>query len=275
MKQRMRDGRGGAESPVKALFLDYDGTISPLNVPISESVVPQDTMKVLSKIAEQIPVSVITTKDLYFIVKRTPFACAWSSLGGLEMKIGSAVNSESCLPQKVLYLTEALKYARNLSGDGLTIEEKQSSGGATLAFSVDWRSAENSEDVLRRAMKIFSFCKKLPIITIEYQRQPFFDVFACFINKGKALLKLKHKLDLHDGVLYMGDSTIDNPAFEAANFAIGVINEETPDGLACDYFVRFQDVAAFLRALLREGLLFSPHLTAIMLKTEAGMYNLT
>lgn len=268
MKQQKRDGRSSAEIPVKALFLDYDGTISRLNVSMSESMVPLETVNILKEIKEKIPVSVITTKDLSFIEKKTPFANAWSGLGGLETKIGNAVNSVLCPPEKMRYLNAGLKYAKNLSGNGFTVEEKRNSEGAIVAFSVDWRRVEKSRDAPRRATKIISYCETLPIFTIKYQRQPFFDVFACPINKGKALLKLKRKLGLWDGVLYMGDSTIDNTAFEAADVSVGVINEETPDDLSCDYFVRYEYVATFLRALFRRGLVFSPRLAAIIQKTH-------
>lgn len=274
MKRRKNNNlkRRNAEVLVKALFLDYDGTISPLNVSRSESMVPSENMKVLRQISRQIPVAVISTKDLSFVVKRTPFACAWSSLGGLEMKIGDAVTRASCLTKTTPYLIAALKYAEGLSGDGLIIEEKQDSEGATLAFSVDWRQAGNRRDAKERALKVISYCEALPVVTIKYEGQPFFDVFPCPVNKGKALSELKRKLGLRDGVLYMGDSVVDNAAFEAADVAVGVIHEETPDNLACDCFVRFEDVSAFLKTLLRGGFFFSPELPVILQKTEALEY---
>jgi len=65
---------------VGALFTDYDGTISPINVSRSESRVPPEIMFMLNRIRERIPVAVITTKSLEFVVAKTPFACAWSAL---------------------------------------------------------------------------------------------------------------------------------------------------------------------------------------------------
>jgi len=260
------------EVQVQALFLDYDGTISPLNVLRSESMVSPENMAVLHQISQQIPVAVITTKDLSFVTKRTPFAHAWSGLGGLEMKIGDVMTRASCLTKMPLYLLTALKYAKNLSGNDLIIEEKRDSKGNTVAFSVDWRQAKNSCEAEERALKIISYCETLPVVTIKYEGQPFFDVFPCPVNKGKALLKLKQKLGLRNGILYMGDSSVDNAAFEVADIAVGVIHEETPDNLVCDYFVNFEDVAAFLKGLLKNSFRFSLELPMILNRTRELQY---
>jgi hypothetical protein len=229
-------------------------------------------MAVLYQISRRIPVAVITTKDLAFVVRRTPFAHAWSGLGGLEMKIGDVTVKASCLRNMTPYLTIALKYAKRLSDDDLIIEEKRDSEGATVAFSVDWRQAKNGCVAEELALKIVSYCETLPVVTIRYEGQPFFDVFPCPINKGKALLELKQKLGLRNGILYMGDSSVDNAAFEAADIAVGVIHEETPDNLVCEYYVKFEDVTTFLQGLLKNSFRFSPKLSMILHRTQAFQY---
>jgi trehalose-6-phosphatase len=135
-----------AKLEVKAIFLDYDGTISPICAERSDSAVLPDNLILLKQIAQLIPVAVITTKDLPFVMPRTPFAHAWAGIAGLEIRIGKTLirnfHSKSNLPA----LGEVLKNAKHLSGHGLVIEEKLASDGATIAFSVDWRHAENNHD---------------------------------------------------------------------------------------------------------------------------------
>lgn len=220
----------------------------------------------LNRIKERIPVAVITTKSLEFVVARTPFACAWSALGGLETRIGGTTTRASCL-KTTRDLETALRYANSMSQGLFTVEEKRDSREEVVAFSVDWRFADNPEKAKDAATRVFSFCQTLPVVAVSHEGQPFFDVFPCAVNKGRALLYLKRKLGVQDNVMYMGDSAVDNPAFEAADIAVGVLHAETPINLACDYFVKFSEVADFLRHLSENSLYFDPSFPMIFRKT--------
>jgi trehalose-phosphatase len=248
---------------IRALFTDYDGTLSPINVPLLESRVPPKTMLVLNKIKDHIPVAVITTKSLEFVAARTPFACAWSALGGLETRIGKITSRASCL-KNIRDLATALQYAKSSSKGVLTVEEKRDSQGEVVAFSVDWRFADNADRAEKMAMMVLSFCESLPVATFRYKGQPFFDVFPCVVNKGEALLDLKQKLGVRDSVMYVGDSAADNPAFDLADVAVGVMHAETPKNLTCDYFVRFENVGGFFKCLLENDFLFYPNFPMIL-----------
>jgi len=250
---------------VGALFTDYDGTISPVNVSLLESRVPSKVMLMLNRIREYIPIAVITTKSLEFVVARTPFACAWSALGGLETRVGETTYGAPCL-KTTRNVATALRYVKSKSEGVLKVEEKRDSKGKVVAFSVDWRFADNPERAEKTAMRVLSFCESLPVVTLRYEEQPFFDVFPCVVNKGKAMLDLKQKLGVLNSVMYMGDSVVDNPAFKLAEVAVGVVHAETPKNLACEYFVRFEDLADFLRCLLENDFLFNPSFPMVVNK---------
>ena len=255
------------EVQVKALFLDYDGTLAPLNVPRSQSAVSPSKLSVLNRISRLIPIAVISTKDLEFLVKRTTFAYAWSGLGGLETKIGDVI-TRTYSEKQVFELTKALCYARCSCADvdGIIIEEKHDSEGTVVGFSFDWRQAENQREARIQASHVRSNCESLALATIRCDQQPFFDVFLCPIDKGKALLEIKQKLGLIDGILYLGDSTVDNSAFQVADIAIGVISDGARNNLICKYFVDFEDLPAFLEDLFKHNFRFNAGLSKISLK---------
>ncbi len=67
---------------------------------------------------------------------------------------------------------------------------------------------------------------------------------------------MKGSFDLINGVMYMGDSKVDNPAFKVADIGIGVLHGESPSELDCDHYVKFEDVAGLLHHLLENNLVF-------------------
>jgi trehalose-phosphatase len=254
-----------SEVQVHAIFMDYDGTIAPLNVARSQSNVTPKNLAALNQIRELIPIAIISTKDLSFLVDRTAFACAWSGLAGLETRIGDTISKARCLNTIAPKMTTALNFAITKSANEVIIEEKHDSEGKTVAFSVDWRQTGNTTNKV--ASEILAYCKAQPeIFTVNYEGQPFFDVFPCQIDKGKALRKLKKKLGLIDGILYLGDSDVDNSAFREANIAIGVFHEKTNHNLLCDYLVSFEDVHIFFEELFSSSLRFSKDLSKVLIE---------
>jgi HAD superfamily hydrolase (TIGR01484 family) len=258
------------KEPVKVngLFLDYDGTISPLNIPREKSRVPEETAAILNRIKQLIPIGIITAKDMSFIVPKTPFASAWGAVGGLEMKIREKIIIAPRMQATLSYMSLALQYARSHSDKYLFIEEKKDSSGKTIAFCVDWRQSPDSTESENRASQVIAYYERLHLDVIKYRGQPFFDVYPCPIDKGTALAELKRNLGVSSSIMYMGDSKVDNPAFNIADISIGVLHEESHANLTCDYYVKFESVANFLRHLRENDLIFSQNFPEISIEPD-------
>jgi HAD superfamily hydrolase (TIGR01484 family) len=226
-------------------------------------------MNLLQKIAKQIPIATITTKDTKFVTKRTPFACAWATIGGLEITANGVTTKAPCLHNNLPRVNEALKKAREYAGKEILLEEKTDSDGTSVAFSIDWRGI-NEERVLSKVSKIAEYCQDLSLEVIKYDGQPFFDVFPCQIDKGKALTSLKKTINVENGVLYLGDSATDNPAFKKADIAIGVIHSETPNNLTCNHFINSEKLDSLLEYLIKNALYFNSAWPMIIEKKEAA-----
>jgi hydroxymethylpyrimidine pyrophosphatase-like HAD family hydrolase len=248
---------------INGLFLDYDGTLSPLNTTRENSRIAPHLQTMLNIIRQSIPVSIITTKDMPFILPRTDFAWAWSAIAGLEMKVGPQLFVAKNVEEKLPGLIEALIYAKQNLIEGGVIEEKCNYIGLPLAFCVDWRQVSNERVAKAFYVPILNFCRSLPVHVVEYPGKPYFDVYTYPINKGRALQKLKEKLKIAQGTIYMGDSATDNPAFKEADISIGVAGDRQPSDLHCKYWIKFDDVAFFLHHLFKNQFSFNPDLPGI------------
>jgi trehalose-phosphatase len=248
---------------VSGLFLDYDGTLSPLNVSRQQSRTPPHIEALLNVIRRLIPISIISTKDLSFILPRTLFAHAWGAIAGLEMKIGSQLFTSEGVAEGLPFLDQALNHTRQYQAEGIVIEEKRNSACRPLAFCVDWRQIKNEKLAKSISSQIMTYCKSLPLHIIEYPGQPYFDVFPCPMDKGMTLAKLRERQRLPRGILYMGDSITDNAAFQEADISIGVTGWKKPVDLDCRYWIKFAEVGYFFSFLLKNNFVFSPDLPGI------------
>jgi trehalose-phosphatase len=243
---------------VKCLSSDFDGTISPIDALRSESHVSLDTRVMLREISRLLPMSIITMKDLSFVVPRTPFAHAWSAMGGLEMQVGRRILKRENLESRLSSVSSAISYARSqITAAGVEIEEKNDAEGRAVAFCVDYRRSKNLQAAMSEAEQVANYCKALGLEVFRYGNQPFYDVYPCAPDKGQALKGTLDELGVEKGVLYLGDSEMDNSAFSVSSLSLGVVHDETPvEALDCDYFVNFENVPHFLRTLIKNNLQF-------------------
>ncbi len=253
------------ETTIQSLFLDYDGTISPPNVSRISSKVPEETAAVLKQISNKIPVAIVTSKDPWFVVPKTPFATAWATIGGLETIIGTKILETQIPIFNLECISIALKHAKtDVSGIGLDIEEKRNSHGQTAGFCVDWRRSEDPKLAKRKADFLASRFEELPLQVVRFDGEPFFDVYPLRVDKGASVQAILLELGLEGGIMFMGNSEMDNPAFQVSDVSLGVTHDQASvKGLECDYFMKFEEVAAFLRELLENNLSFSSSFSSI------------
>ena len=244
--------------PISAIFLDYDGTISPPNVPRVESKVAAETTEILEQIGERIPIAIVTSKDPWFVIPRTRFAGAWSTISGLDNRIGDKSHEPPMQPKKLELLAAALEFANlRMPSLGVDVEEKRNSQGQLIAFCVDWRRSKD-EKAAKTCAKAFAACLNARSLTVKsFRGDPFFDVYAKPVDKGKAVRNLRRAYGLTRGLLFMGDSKADNPAFKASDVSVAVLSHESKvKDLVSDYSVSFNRVSEFLRQLFCNHLFF-------------------
>jgi hydroxymethylpyrimidine pyrophosphatase-like HAD family hydrolase len=251
--------------PVNAIFLDYDGTISPSNVSRGDSKVAAETRTVLERLGERIPIAIVTSKDPWFVVPRTPFAEAWSTISGLDNIIGEKSLDSLIHPKKLELLGVALKFAQlRMPPLGIEVEEKRNSKGQLVAFCVDWRLSTDEKMAETCAKALAIVLKDLSLTVKISPGEPFFDVYAKRVDKGKEVRRLRRAFGLTGGVLFMGDSKADNPAFLASDVSVGVINNEgNANDLVSDYSVSFGRVSEFLCQLFDNHLFFDSNFACL------------
>jgi len=203
------------------LFLDYDGTLTPITQSPSQAALSQENRELIEHLVK-IPlyqVVVISGRTLAE-VKRMVGVEGVLYIGNHGWEIeGSAMHFESLIPVQVSSMMEKIKYeliTQLCDIQGAFVEDK----GVTL--SVHYRMVAQDKEFLVR--RIFEH------ICMPYRRQNMIKVHAgkkvlelrppVEWDKGKAALWLLRKQEILKGKgnvlpVYIGDDTTDEDAFEA------------------------------------------------------------
>ena len=238
---------------IHALFSDYDGTLCPLEVRREEAYVSPRLRRLLTKIGKSIQLGIITTKDLAFIRDRVPFAQGIAATCGLEMQVGDRIILDERVKEPNKNVENAYRQAlvRILQlRDNIMIERKEGEDGDLIAFCIDWRLARDWPEARKKAMPLLESCKENGLYVVESDISPFANVFPFAVDKGTAFSKLRTEMGVTGPVMYLGDSEVDNSAFERADVSVGIKHRRIMPPLRCAYRLEFLQLENFLSNLI-------------------------
>jgi trehalose-6-phosphatase len=244
---------------VASIFTDYDGTLSPLDAPLSESRIPERIDFALKSLSLECRLAVITSKSFDFIFPRMSYAFAWGCVSGLDIRLSGG---SEIVAKQVPGMEDALTAMRSLFGQTVSYEEKRESGGRLLGFSLDWRGGSAPGNIGEGR----STLSKMGLYVSYDDTNPFMDAFCAKPDKGLAMVCMKRASEVGGNAIFMGDSPADNSAFRVAEIPIGVSHGQSTEDLDCEFLVDYDDLSSFLGTLSEKEAVFSPALPGIRRK---------
>jgi HAD superfamily hydrolase (TIGR01484 family) len=252
---------------IEAIFSDYDGTLCPLELRREDAFLSPRLRRLLTKASKQIQLGIITTKDLSFIKERVPFAQGIAATCGLELQVGDKIITDERIrePNKKFQKVyrECLKRVLQIR-DNVSVERKETDDGELIGFCFDWRLARDWPEAQRKTTPLLTFCKEEGMYVVESNISPFANVFPMEVSKGEGFAKLRKEMEVKGPIMYLGDSEVDNPAFQLADISVGIKHRRTPPELLCKYWIEFLELDSFLSDLIEANFDFQER----MIKTS-------
>jgi trehalose 6-phosphate phosphatase len=225
-----------------ALFLDYDGTLSPIVPHPDLAILPEAARETLERLADRIPVVVVSGRGREDVAARVGLpALGYVGSHGFDIAGPPATGGEPLrrevgagIPEKIEHAAERVR--RQLAGvEGVFVEPKR------FAVSVHFRQADERE--LPRIERAVDDAIAAETGLRKGHGKKLFEIRPDLDwDKGRALLWLLAALGLdRPDVLpfYIGDDLTDEDAFRAlAGRGIGILVAEEPRETAAEYQVR-------------------------------------
>lgn len=239
-----------------AVFLDYDGTLTPIVARHDEAFLDPEVRGLLDALSRRCVVAVISGRDLDDVRARVGLDALWyAGSHGFDMAgpggwREQAVAGREAAPQ--LDAAEGALRAAVVAIPGAAIERKR------FSIAVHWRNTPPEHAAAVEAAVDAALAGRAGLRR-GAGKKVFELLPAADWNKGRALLRLLQRLDLERpdaAVLFAGDDLTDEDAFRVVRRlerGVGVLVREGP-GAPSHATVRLRDpddLARFLERLMR------------------------
>lgn len=192
------------------LFLDFDGTLTPIIKDPTKSLVSDELLLVLKNLASKINIGIISGRDLEDLNKRVPLKNLYlSGSHGIEIK-GPSLHFIYPLAKSYKNLLDEIfsKVEKKIKFKGVILEKKK------FSFAFHFRGVDKTK---RSAVKknfsqvITNFLDNR--IKIQKGKMVIEVLPSIDWNKGEAIIYLQEKLDKSSLPIYLGDDLTDETAF--------------------------------------------------------------
>lgn len=238
-----------------ALFLDYDGTLTPIARRPEEATLSSEMRSLLHRLSSHCTVAIVSGRDRQNVEEMMQLDhLTYAGSHGFDIRGAGGLHMEQESAQKVLpdlEQAEQLLRRRIEPIEGAHVERKR------FAIAVHYREVEDEESVLQIGRIVDEICGRHPALRKKEGKKIFELQPDVEWDKGRAILWLLEALGLNPQdllSLYLGDDVTDEDAFRMLRYrgaGIGIrVGSEEVDTKACYYLRDCDEVKEFLSALL-------------------------
>ena len=233
-----------------AIFLDYDGTLTPIVSHPAHAVLSDSTRQAVQTLAARMPVAILSGRDLDDIRRRVDIdGIVYAGSHGFDIAGPRGVRKQVAAEFLPILDAAGKELGEKLAGiTGVLLERKR------FSIAAHYRQADESGviKVTRAVNEVIARHRELRAITGKkvYELQPDIDW-----NKGRAVAWLLETLGLEQPEvlpLYIGDDLTDEDAFRALEKrGVGIVVTEELRPTAARYALKGPaEVERFLRELV-------------------------
>jgi len=235
-----------------AVFLDYDGTLTPIVETPNQAVMQEDMRAAVIELSRHCPVGIISGRDLEDVRDKVRIdSIVYAGSHGFDIAGPSGLQVEHQVGMEFLPVLDKAEaeLSRELGSiEGILVEWKK------FAIAVHYRLAEPGS-VERIEQIVDEVVARHPDIRKAYGKKIFELQPNTDWHKGKALLSLLGTLKLDGGNVlpfYIGDDVTDEDAFRALKGrGIGIVVWDEPYETAASYSLKNpEEVREFLLKLI-------------------------